>query len=84
MHDMRHYLPEYLRNIYRQTRRGEDDLLVQICKSFQKSMYCVTTATILGLMPHSRKYYRTFRAKSKSRLFEKLGWIGLSIRSCKQ
>ena len=53
MHDMRHYLPEYLRNIYRQTRRGEDDLLVQICKSFQKSMYCVTTATILGLMPHS-------------------------------
>ncbi|MGB3639418.1 MAG: CO2 hydration protein [Rivularia sp. (in: cyanobacteria)] len=52
MHDMRHYLPEYLRNIYRQTRRGEDDLLVQICKSFQKSMYCVTTATILGLMPY--------------------------------
>jgi CO2 hydration protein len=53
MHDMRHYLPEYLRDIYRQTRRGEDDLLVQICKSFQKSMYCVTTAAILGLMPHS-------------------------------
>ncbi len=52
MQDMRHYLPEYLRNIYRQTRRGEDDLLVQICKSFQKSMYCVTTSTILGLMPY--------------------------------
>jgi len=53
MHDMRHYLPEYLHEVYRQTRRGEDDLLVQICKSFQKSMYCVTTAAIVGLMPHS-------------------------------
>ena len=53
MHDMRHYLPEYLHEVYRQTRRGEDDLLVQICKSFQKSMYCVTTAAIMGLMPHS-------------------------------
>ncbi|MEO1372973.1 MAG: CO2 hydration protein [Cyanobacteria bacterium J06635_10] len=52
MHDMRHYLPEYLHEIYRQTRRGEDDLLVQICQSFQKSMYCVTTAAIVGLMPH--------------------------------
>jgi CO2 hydration protein len=52
MHDMRHYLPEYLHKVYRQTRRGEDDLLVQICKSFQKSMYCVTTSTILGLMPY--------------------------------
>ncbi|MGD1912451.1 MAG: CO2 hydration protein [Rivularia sp. (in: cyanobacteria)] len=52
MQDMRHYLPEYLRAVYRQTRRGEDDLLVQICESFQKSMYCVTTAAIMGLMPH--------------------------------
>ncbi|MEM9922194.1 MAG: CO2 hydration protein [Cyanobacteria bacterium P01_D01_bin.50] len=52
MQDMRHYLPEYLREVYRQTRRGEDDLLVQICESFQKSMYCVTTAAIVGLMPH--------------------------------
>ncbi|MBF2014507.1 MAG: CO2 hydration protein [Rivularia sp. T60_A2020_040] len=52
MQDMRHYLPEYLHNIYRQTRRGEDDLRVQICKSFQKSMYCVTTAAIIGLMPY--------------------------------
>ncbi len=53
MHDMRHYLPEYLHEIYRRSRRGEDDLLVQICISFQKSMFCVTTATILGLMPHA-------------------------------
>lgn len=52
MQDMRHFLPEYLHAIYRQTPRGEDDLRVQICLSFQKSMFCVTTATILGLMPH--------------------------------
>ncbi|KRH96321.1 CO2 hydration protein [Cylindrospermopsis sp. CR12] len=53
MHDMRHYLPEYLHQIYRHSLRGEDDLLVQICISFQKSMFCVTTAAILGLMPYA-------------------------------
>ncbi|AFY31249.1 CO2 hydration protein [Calothrix sp. PCC 7507] len=52
MQDMRHYLPEYLHAVYRRSPRGEDDLRVQICISFQKSMFCVTTATILGLMPH--------------------------------
>jgi CO2 hydration protein len=52
MQDMRHYLPEYLHDIYRRSLRGEDDLRVQICMSFQKSMFCVTTATILGLMPY--------------------------------
>jgi len=53
MHDMRHYLPEYLHQTYRRSLRGEDDLLVQICISFQKSMFCVTTAAILGLMPYA-------------------------------
>ncbi len=53
MHDMRHYLPEYLHEIYRRSLRGEEDLLVQICISFQKSMFCVTTAAILGLMPYT-------------------------------
>ncbi|MFM7365408.1 MAG: CO2 hydration protein [Cuspidothrix sp.] len=52
MQDMRHYLPEYLHEIYRRSRRGEDDLRVQICMSFQKSMFCVTTAAILGLLPY--------------------------------
>jgi CO2 hydration protein len=52
MQDMRHYLPEYLHEIYRTSCRGEDDLRVQICESFQKSMFCVTTAAILGLAPH--------------------------------
>lgn len=52
MQDMRHFLPEYLHDFYRQSLRGEDDLLVQICQSFQKSMYCVTTAAIKGLAPY--------------------------------
>jgi CO2 hydration protein len=52
MQDMRHFLPDYLHEVYRRSPRGEDDLRVQICMSFQKSMFCVTTATILGLMPH--------------------------------
>ncbi|MEB3147412.1 MAG: CO2 hydration protein [Sphaerospermopsis sp.] len=52
MQDMRHYLPDYLHKIYKGSLRGEDDLRVQICMSFQKSMFCVTSAAILGLMPY--------------------------------
>jgi CO2 hydration protein len=52
MQDMRHYLPDYLRPLYRNTIRRQEDLLIKICESFQKSMFCVTNATILGLMPH--------------------------------
>ncbi|VXD16769.1 CO2 hydration protein [Planktothrix serta PCC 8927] len=52
MQDMRHFLPDYLHNIYQNSCRGEDDLRVQICQSFQKSMFCVTTAAIIGLAPH--------------------------------
>lgn len=52
MQDMRHFLPEYLHEIYRQGSRREGDLRVQICQSFQKSMFCVTTAALLGLAPH--------------------------------
>lgn len=52
MQDMRHYLPEYLHRVYRESCRGEDDLRVQICQSFQKSMFCVTTAAMKGLAPY--------------------------------
>jgi CO2 hydration protein len=52
MQDMRHYIPDYLHKIYMKGIRGEDDLRVKICLSFQKSMFCVTTAAIRGLMPH--------------------------------
>jgi CO2 hydration protein len=54
MQDMRHFLPDYLHDFYRQSLRGENDIRVQICQSFQKSMFCVTTAAIMGLMPHAR------------------------------
>ncbi|HAC64790.1 MAG TPA: carbon dioxide transporter [Cyanothece sp. UBA12306] len=53
MQDMRHYLPDYLHELYQQSFRQEDDLLVQICETFQKSMFCVTTAAIKGLAPYS-------------------------------
>lgn len=52
MQDMRHYIPDYLHQLYQQTIRKEDDLLIKLCESFQKSMFCVTNATIVGLMPH--------------------------------
>jgi CO2 hydration protein len=52
MQDMRHYIPDYLHRVYMKGLRGEDDLRVKICLSFQKSMFCVTTAAIRGLMPH--------------------------------
>ncbi|MGC9502564.1 CO2 hydration protein [Baaleninema sp.] len=52
MQDMRHFLPDYLHEVYRKGKRQEDDLRVQICQSFQKSMFCVTTAALQGLAPH--------------------------------
>ncbi|WP_421654730.1 CO2 hydration protein [Leptothermofonsia sp. ETS-13] len=51
MQDMTHFIPDYLHRFYQRTPRGETDLRVKICISFQKSMFCVTTAAILGLMP---------------------------------
>ncbi|VEP18119.1 CO2 hydration protein [Hyella patelloides LEGE 07179] len=52
MQDMRHFIPDYLMDIYHQGIRGEGDLRVKICQSFQKSMFCVTTAAVKGLAPH--------------------------------
>jgi CO2 hydration protein len=44
--DMFHFLPPYLTEYYRQHCRGEDDMLIQLAISFQRSMYCVTSAVI--------------------------------------
>ncbi|HIK30937.1 MAG TPA: CO2 hydration protein [Oscillatoriales cyanobacterium M59_W2019_021] len=52
MQDMRHFIPEYLHAVFRKSKRNEDDLRVQICQTFQKSMFCVTTAAIKGLAPY--------------------------------
>lgn len=52
MQDLRHFLPSYLHELYMRSHRGEDNLRVQICRSFQKSMFCVATAAIKGLSPY--------------------------------
>ena len=53
MQDMRHFLPDYLHQLYQtQSPRGLGDLRIQICESFQKSMFCVTTAAVKGLAPY--------------------------------
>lgn len=52
MQDMRHFLPDYLHEFYQRSHRGQNNLRVLICRSFQKSMYCVTTAAIKGLAPY--------------------------------
>ena len=52
MQDMRHFLPDYLWDYYMGTLRKEQDLRVKICQTFQKSMFCVTSAALMGLAPH--------------------------------
>jgi CO2 hydration protein len=52
MQDMYRHLPEPLHRWYRQRTRGEGDVRVKICMSFQKAMFCVTNAAINGTMPH--------------------------------
>jgi len=52
LQDMYRHLPENLHQWYLERTRGEGDVRVKICMSFQKSMFCVTNATINGTMPH--------------------------------
>ncbi len=49
MQDMYHFLPPYLRDYYRQHCRGEDDTLIQLGITFQRSMYVVTSAVFQAL-----------------------------------
>ncbi|MEB3306251.1 MAG: CO2 hydration protein [Cyanobacteriota bacterium] len=53
MQDMFRHLPERLHNWYQAQGRGEGDVRVKICMSFQKSMFCVTNAAIRGTFPHA-------------------------------
>jgi CO2 hydration protein len=52
MQDMYRHLPERLHSWYQQRTRGEGDVRVKICMSFQKSMFCVTNAAIRGTFPN--------------------------------
>jgi CO2 hydration protein len=52
MQDMYRHLPEALHQWYRRRTRGEGDVRVKICMSFQKAMFCVTNAAIKGTMPY--------------------------------
>jgi hypothetical protein len=47
--DMLRFLPDYLEDYYKQHCRGDDDKLIQLTVSFQRSMYCVTSAVIQAL-----------------------------------
>ena len=49
MQDMLHFLPPYLVETYRQHKRGEEDMLIQLGVTFQRSMYNVTSAVIQAL-----------------------------------
>lgn len=53
MQDMYRHLPEKLHQWYLDCTRGEGDVRVKICQSFQKSMFCVTNAAIRGTFPYA-------------------------------
>ena len=53
MQDMYRHLPQRLHEWYWERTRGEGDVREKICRSFQKSMFCVTNAAISGTMPHA-------------------------------
>ncbi len=79
MQDMRHFLPDYLHEIYRNSCRGEDDLRVQICETFQKSMFCVTTAAIVGLAPYPMDTKKPKEQEANRAYLE--GWMDRFITS---
>jgi len=73
MQDMRHYLPDYMDTVYGDNPRGNTDLRVRLCVSFQKSMFCVTTAAIKGLMPYPPDTCEPSQQKANRRYLE--GWL---------
>jgi CO2 hydration protein len=79
MQDMRHYLPSYLQDIYDKSPRQGRDLRVLICESFQKSMYCVTTAAIQGLAPYPLTTTERSEQEANRRYLE--GWMDKFVGS---
>lgn len=80
MQDMRHFLPDYLHEFYRHNSiRGEGDLKIQICESFQKSMFCVTTAAVQGLAPHPLNSQDPAAQKANRKYLT--GWLNRILES---
>ncbi|MEG3438061.1 CO2 hydration protein [Pannus brasiliensis CCIBt3594] len=79
MQDMRHFLPNYLHDIYKKNFRQEEDLLVQICESFQKSMFCVTSAAIQGLAPYPLTSEKPEEIEANRVYLE--GWMNRFVKS---
>ncbi|HRD41336.1 MAG TPA: CO2 hydration protein [Prochlorococcaceae cyanobacterium AMR_MDS_5431] len=52
MQDMYRHLPQDLYDWYKYHGRGEADMKLQICISFQKAMFCVTNGAIAGTFPY--------------------------------
>ena len=79
MQDMRHFLPDYLMDVYRAGIRGEGDLRIKICESFQKSMFCVTTAAVKGLAPHPLDTTDPEEQKANRKYLK--GWLNRLLKS---
>ena len=79
MQDMRHFVPDYLMDIYDAGIRGEGDLRIKICESFQKSMFCVTTAAVKGLAPHPLDTNDPEEQKANRKYLK--GWLKRLLKS---
>ncbi len=79
MQDMRHFVPDYLMEIYDAGIRGEGDLRIKICESFQKSMFCVTTAAVQGLAPHPLDTTNPEEQKENRKYLK--GWLNRLLKS---
>ena len=79
MQDMRHFIPDYLMDIYHTGIRGEGDLRIKICETFQKSMFCVTTAAVKGLAPHPLDTTDPEEQKANRKYLK--GWLNRLLKS---
>ncbi|MEM9976474.1 MAG: CO2 hydration protein [Cyanobacteria bacterium P01_D01_bin.2] len=73
MQDMFRHLPDYLEAYYLKSERQLGDVRVKICASFQRSMFCVTNAALLGLLPHSSDTTEPAEIKANREFL--LGWM---------
>ena len=73
MQDMFRHLPDYLAAYYLKSERQLGDVRVKICARFQRSMFSVTNATLLGLLPPA--FDTTEPTEIKANREYLLGWM---------